>query len=118
MDFWGVATGLPLPLDMSIGNGSSDGMSLSEAYVLLAGERVDGGRFCRRRAGVALWAGESEYCGGISIRPNLSTGVLTKSTVSLRWCNAKQRKDGLERHGPYGDRMQLPLEKWGGSQAD
>ena len=44
-DFCGVANGLPLPLGMSIGNRSSDGISLSEAYVLLAGERGGGGRF-------------------------------------------------------------------------
>lgn len=54
VDFWGVAKGLPLPFGISMGNGSSDGKSLSEAYVLLAGERVDGCRVCRRRAGVAL----------------------------------------------------------------
>lgn len=48
-----------------MGNGSSDGTSLSETYVLLAGERVDGGQFWRRRDGVALLARGSKLCGSI-----------------------------------------------------
>jgi hypothetical protein len=58
-DFWGVAKGLPVPLGNSMGNGRSDGISLSEAYDFMAGERVDGGRFWRRRPGVVLRPGES-----------------------------------------------------------